>query len=153
MVQDKQGERLIWLITTIMFSSFFIFYAYSFGSIVIAGEAVVLLLVISIPACGKVRIRWTRLHSYFLAFALFCMASSIWAIQRSNAITMGITIFEIFVCVAILLSHYYWYDSIDSILKSIMWGAIIVEIYTCFSFGFSTVLRYAIGGIRLPSTF
>lgn len=153
MVQDKQSRRFIWLMTTFLFSSFFIFYAYSFGSIVIAGEAVVLLLVISIPARGKVRIRWTRLHSYLLAFALFCMASSIWAIQRSNAITMGITIFEIFVCVAILLSHYYWYDSIDSILKSIMWGAIIVEIYTCFSFGFSTVLRYAISGIRLPSTF
>lgn len=153
MVQTKQGERLIWLITTIMFSSFFIFYAYSFGSIVIAGEALVLLLLISIPARGKVRIRWTRLHSYLLAFALFCMASSIWAIQRSNAITMGITIFEIFVCVAILLSHYYWYDSIDLILKSIMWGAIIVEIYTGFSFGFSNVLKYAISGIRLPSTF
>lgn len=112
-----------------------------------------LLLAIAISAHGKVKFRWTRLHSYLIMFAFFCIASSIWASQRSNAITMGITILEIFVCIAILLSHYYWFDSVDSILKSIMWGAIIVEIFTCFSFGVSNVLRYAINGIRLPSTF
>ena len=153
MVQKIQSRKLIWWITTILFSSFFIFYAYSFGSVVIAGEALVLLFVKTISARGKVNLCWTKLHSYLLAFALFCLASSLWAGYRSNAITMGITILEIFVCIAILLVHYYHFDSTDSILKSIMWGAIIVEIYTCFSFGLRNVIQYAVDGIRLPSTF
>ena len=152
-MHEKTDYSLIWVLTTLLFASFFIFYTYSYGSIVIASEALLVLLSISLKNNGKVRFRWTFIHSYLMLFAIFCIISSVWAIHKSNAITMGVTIVEIFICISILLLHYYWFDSIDALLKSILWGAIIVEIYTCYTFGFTTIIGYAISGVRLPSTF
>lgn len=103
---------------------------------------------------GSVSIQLSKMHGYILAFMIYSFASSIWAIDRYEAIVKGQTIFEIFIIIAVLYSYYSKIeDSFNKLLKIMMFGGYGVVIYSFITYGYKLIMSTILGAGRLDFLF
>lgn len=86
----------------------------------------------------KIEIWKSTYYIYILAFAAFCYLSSAWAIQPRICIGKGNTIIEILllmfvICMFIKKQK----DPIDLLLQIIMWGGLLIVVYSISFYGLS----------------
>ena len=151
--KNSISEKLIFLLTTVMFACFSIFNTSTWSSLSLF-IVTALILIIQFYRKGLSGIYLTDFHFSILFFGIFCLASSLWALNANDAIEKGITIIEILICMSIFFWTYTTIEkSFNKLLKSIMWGGFIISIYTILSCGIGYIMFVVKNGYRLDSTF
>jgi hypothetical protein len=123
------GEKIKDILTTLLYLSFIVLTKDEMG---VYYMAVLILLIFIIQAMYKahmMNLRFSMLHKYMIAWGLFCLASASWAIEPDESIEKTITIFSLFVAMAMLYMCYS-YCKTERLLNIIMWGGFILSIYT-----------------------
>ena len=146
-------NNIIWCLTVLLLLSFAIFNQYTWGSLVMFSIIGLILVCMLICDKGKISLEFSKFYLYIIVFALFCMASSLWAKDKFVAIEKGITVFSLFITYAILFMFYYRFLSVDRLLKAILWSGYLVVIYSIYSFGIDNIIATFMSGSRLPNKF
>jgi O-antigen ligase len=133
------GDRLIWLLTTILFCSFLIFETNSYISYILLGITSLIFLIIVFKYQFKFPLAIDEFQRNILYFVVFCGISSIWAIESFAAISKAVTIFEIMVCMSVLYAHYSKKKSTFELLECIKWAGYILTIYSIAFYGMDTI--------------
>lgn len=151
--RDK-SSKLTWVITVALFSSFYIFRTASYGSFVIIALTLLMLFVLLINKGASVKISFSFFHYYLTLFGLYCILSSMWAINSKDSLTKGLTIFEILLCLSVFyIAHTNGHFDTELLFKAIMWAGFIVIIYSYYKYGVKTVINTLSTGDRLDSVF
>lgn len=142
-IVDKQNDttarglinKLIWVLTMILFASFFATNTNQYGSVILLGITMLVLGLFVLRSRGILRIAISAYHGFAILFALYCFVSVLWSRDGSLAVSKGVTIIEILICTSV----FYWYFaqelSATALLKAIMWGGYLVVGYTFLEFG------------------
>ena len=146
-------ENLIYILTIILFSSFYIFDGYSTVSIILATVTAIIFIFHSIICNMKLRFHIGIFHYVIALFGAYCFLSSIWAFEADAAITKGITILELLVCISIIYMHYYNDETNERIISVVMWSGFIVTGYAYYCYGVSFIFNALTKGIRLENSF
>lgn len=108
------------------------------SGLILLSPIFIMLFVTMMVNRGRIRFRFNYYHRYILVFGLFCLLSSFWAQSPTLAISKGIDIIEIFVIMTVISFCFYGVtDSVDPLLKAIMWGYYIVVFYEIVFYGWS----------------
>lgn len=148
-IQDK----LIWILSSLMIASFNIYETASYGKYIMLAISAAVLFLTASKNFGKITIRLEAFHYWIAAFSLFCFMSAVWAISPKDAVSKGITIFELLACISCFYLYYRDYGGINKLLKSIMWAGYIVMAYTVVFYGASEILRLLSTSQRLASDY
>lgn len=145
-------DKVIWILCVAFLSSIYILFESTFGSVIVLGLAILIFVLEGLKNGGQVTLSLGRYHFNVLLFALFCLASSIWAWDSSASFKMSMTIFQILICMALIYPTFAQADSIDGLLKVIMWTGYIVSVYSIFYYG-QDIIGMLVGGVRLENAF
>lgn len=153
-LEDKRlSEKIIWCLTVFLFSSFFIFDGNTLISVILFG---ITMAIFAISACQthfKIWFPIKPFHIFVMLFLIYCIITSLWAIDSAAAIEKGITIFEILVCMSLIASHYYKFSSIKQLMNAVMCSGFIVSIYAIAFYGLGTIQAMVAAGQRLENSF
>lgn len=94
-----------------------------------------------------------KFHKGVFLFGLYCMATSLWAIDSEASLTKSFTILEILICLAVLYTYYNYDDNIDNLLLTIVWTGTVISIYSLYYYGYTFIVKTASLGERLESDF
>ena len=146
-------------ITTFSFaalmSSFVLFNLYSWSNYLFLGLSI-LIFTISILNSRCINVEYNAFFALNVAFILYTLCSSLWALQPSDSLIMARTLSRTFICayvVYIALRNMKVLDITD-ILKSIMWAGYFVALYSIIYYGYDTLLAAGKAtSLRLDSEF
>ena len=147
------NNKLLWLCLLLLTVSITAFNASSLSSISILLFTVLMLLIYACFHKGRIRLQITKYHIMVAAFALFCICSAAWARDSQAAITDGITIFEILICMSVIYCCFQGEDTVRGMLTALMWSGPILALYTAYYFGPSVIVGMILGGIRISDGF
>ena len=136
------SDRLIWLLTVVLFTSFYIFEKYSWYKFLLAAIAILLVLVSSSQDNGRIRFTLRPFHYYVALFSLYCAASILWAWDQSYSINQTRGMLRIFICFSLLYTYFEKRPNIDSMLQATKWAGIALTLYSFIRYG-------GINGIKL----
>lgn len=147
-------EKINIALFSMMISSFFIFnlsgVLSSLSIIVFTG---MIFLVYAYSNHWKIRVPIEKFHIFIMIFSFFCFLSSLWARDGAVARSMGITIFELLICMSIIFSCFIKLPSVEFLLKALMWSGVIVGLYTVYFYGIPTFFSMLSGTIRIGNDY
>lgn len=135
------SDKLIVLLTIVLFSVFLILDMNPMISIVL------IIITLSIFFISMVQRKFIfsphigSFHYRIGQFIIFCLLSSTWAYSANLAISKGLTVFEIFICMSILYSHYYDKRNDEVLLKVIAISGTLIAVYCILHYGISTIFN------------
>ena len=135
---------VIYIVLTNIMTQLFNMEASRISGIILLAPIFFMIVVFVLCSHGIIRVEFSYFHTYILVFGFFCLASSLWAQSPELAISKGIDIIEIFIIMLIVSICFQQVDSVDSILKAIMWGYYAVILYEIVFYGwdyFVTVMK------------
>lgn len=147
------SDKLLWLCLMLLAASVTAFNASSLSSISILLLTVLMLLIYACFHNGKIRFQITKYHTMIAAFALFCICSGVWARDSRAAITDGITIFEILVCMSVIYCCFQGENTVRGMLTALMWSGPILAVYTVYFYGPSEVVEMILGSTRISGDY
>lgn len=145
-------DKCIWLLTVFLLSSFLIFETYTWGKYAFFAASVLIALLSAVSYNGIIRLRLQPYHIFFLLFAMYTAATSLWAMRSSDATTKAMTLVQILGCAAMLYLHYDRKDNIRQLLLAVMWAGYLVTLYAISFYGIDQMLESA-QDIRLENEF
>ncbi|HFD2030267.1 TPA: O-antigen ligase family protein [Clostridium perfringens] len=152
--EDKRiSEKIIWYLTVVLISSFYIFDTSKWGSIILIIITISILAISLIQNNGIIKFSIKPFHLFILLFALFCMFSSVWAIYPKDSFQKGITIIQILICMTVIEMHYSKYSSIKQLIDAIMWAGFLVVFYAIIFYGLDTIKYIFVSQSRLSNSF
>lgn len=149
----RQSDKLLWLCLLLMTVSMTAFNNSSLSSISILLFTGLMLLIHACFHRGKMRFQITKYHTMIAVFALFCICSAVWARDSRAAITDGITVFEILICMSVIYCCFQGENSIRSLLAALMWSGPVLALITVYYYGPSTIVNMILGGVRIGNDF
>ena len=155
MTRRLTGKRHIAprILAILLFSSFFILFDWTYSSITILLLFVLTAVSMMAERDGRLTLRLTFFHVWMLVFGLFCFLSAIWAWDVDNALTKGKTVFSMLICYSLAYLCYQEFDSVDALLKAVLWGANAVMAVIFATYGINGVLSLLEYGDRLSEQF
>ena len=123
------------------------------SGIILLAPILLMIVVFVFVSHGRIRINFTYYHSYILVFGLFCLSSSFWAQSPELAISKGIDIIEVLIIMTIVSICFQQENSIDSILKAVMWGYYAVIVYEIVFYGWDYFVMVMKDSTRVTSEF
>lgn len=135
---------VIYIVLTNIVTQLFNMEASRISGIILLAPIFFMIVVFVLCSHGIIRVEFSYFHTYILVFGFFCLASFLWAQSPELAISKGIDIIEIFIIMLIVSICFQQVDSVDSILKAIMWGYYAVILYEIVFYGwdyFVTVMK------------
>lgn len=144
---------IIWLLTAVLFSSFFILETNINGSKIMMLIIAMVLGLSSIADESGMQIKIGTFQRMQIPFIFYCLASMLWANNKDYSLEKAITLASIVLCMTVLYSYYSRFDSIDSLLKVVMYSGFFTMIYAYFYFGISYIYQVLASGGRIPSAF
>ena len=145
-------EKLIWLLTVFLFSSFLIFETYSWGKYAFFGATILIVLFSAVIYDGILRIKLQAYHGFFTLFILYVAINSLWAMRSSDTVNKAITLAQILVCAAMMYIHYDREGNIESLLSAVRWAGYIVTLYAIAFYGLDAMLESS-QDLRLENEF
>lgn len=136
---NRLCEKTIWLLTVLWLAATYIFYSATWGRYLYLALAVLIFLLTAVHGGGKVRLPFRRYHLCVLLFALYCLASSLWAWTPEASVASFRTLFSILVCCSLMYPYYSERDSIEELAAVFMWAGYIVALYSIFYYGFDNL--------------
>ena len=146
-------DKLIWLFTTILFSSFYIFNTNEYSRFILLGITLIILGLEFLYYGKKFPLYWHTFHTLMLLFAIFCFASALWAIEPYPAIIQGSIILQLLICMSVLYTYYLNSDSTTPLWDIIMWSGYIVTVYAFLYYGLDTIKNILSYAERLDNAF
>lgn len=128
-------QRIIWLLTLLLFITFLIFETYAWGRYVFFGGCILIALLTSAVHRGVLRIRFRPYYGFFALFIVYVMTTALWAWDQPSAIRKAVTLVQILGCSAMLYIHYDREDTIQGLLSAVKWAGYIVSVYAIFYYG------------------
>lgn len=144
-------DKTIWLLTAFLLTTFLIFETYTWGRYAFLAISILVVLLTAVMDYGKISIRLGAFHWFMLAFGVYTLMSSLWAMNAEDAVSKAFTIFQILLCGAMLYIHYEKND-IQSLLTAVMWAGYFVVLYTIVFFGLD-YLMVAAEDFRMESEY
>lgn len=141
------------LLAVLLFSAFFVLFDWTYSSITILLLFLMMAGSMMLLRGGRLRLRITFFHVWMLAFGLFCFLSVIWALDTENAMTKGKTAFSMLICYSLAYLCYQEFDSVDALLKAVLWGGNAVMLVIFGTFGVHGILSLLEYGERLSEQF
>ena len=141
------------LLAVLLFSAFFVLFDRPYASVTMLLLFLLMAVSMMVLQNGKLTLRITFFHIWMLAFGLFCFLSVIWAWDTENAMTRGKTAFSMLVCYSLAYLCYQEFDSVDSLLKAVLWGGNAVMLVIFGTFGVHGILSLLEYGDRLSEQF
>ena len=132
-------DKVIWILTTALFSAFTIFDTNSYISYILFGLTALIFIIIIFNNHYKFILQFHRFQASVLVFAAYCAVTSFWARNSSAAVEKAVTIVEILICMTVLYSYFSTKESVKELLDSIRWAGYVVTIYAIFSYGITTI--------------
>ena len=146
-------SKLIWILTTAIYATFYMITMNVYGRYLLMVMWGVLFVIITLNSHGKLSLKFDFFHMYMVIIPIFCFFSSLYSLTPIKSIIQGTTIFQIYICVALIYLYYRNYNSITPLLKSIMWGGYIVILYIISSYGISNIEMMLSGNMRMSNDF
>ncbi|ELC8380988.1 O-antigen ligase family protein [Clostridium perfringens] len=147
------SEKIIWCLTVVLISSFYILDLSKWGSIILVIITISIFSISTIANNGITKFSIKQFHLFILLFALFCIFSSLWAIYPKDSFQKGITIIKILICMTILEMYYSKFNSIKNIINAVMWAGFVVVLYAIMYYGLDRIKFTLASGSRLESSF
>lgn len=147
------AEKLIWLLTIFLFTSFQLFNTTNWGRYAFFGASILIVLLSAVAYDGVIRIRIQAYHIFFVLFIGYTAMTSLWAVFRPvDASNKSITLLQIFGCAAMLYLHYERKGHIRDLLSAVKWSGFLVTLYAIAFYGLDAMLESA-QDIRLENEF
>lgn len=147
-------DKIIWLLTLILFCSFTIFETYSWGRYVLLGVSVLIALFSIIDNSSNYRYVIGSYHYHFLALIFFTFMSSAWGMAFNDPISKGITLTEIFFCIFFVYNYYYYKeDGVYRLLSVIKWSSYLIAVYSLLFYGVDYITKMVQSGVRIENEY
>lgn len=143
------SNKLLWLCLLLLTVSVTAFSTSSLSSISILVFTALMLVIYACFHNGKIRFQITKYHIMVASFALFCICSAAWARDSQAAITDGITIFEILICMSVVYCCFRGENTVRGMLTALMWSGPVLALYTVYFYGPSKVIEMILGSARI----
>lgn len=140
-------------LAALLFSAFFVLFDWTYASVTILLLFLLTAVSMMVLRGGRLTIRITFFHVWMLTFGLFCFLSVIWAWDTENAMTKGKTAFSMLICYSLAFLCYQEFDSVDGLLKAVLWGGNAVMLVIFGTFGVHGILSLLEYGDRLSEEF
>lgn len=148
----KTLEILTLIMTTCLLASFTVLDKSIYGSIMMVVITVLIVLTDSFYNNFKITIKFSEFHIWVIGFALYCLLSSLWAINSAYSISKGLTIIQILICLSVVYNHYYKNES-ENLIKTIEYSGYLIAIYYISFFGISGIKNSLLSAGRLENAF
>lgn len=151
--KTKRSNLLVLLLTILLQSAFIIMNNDTMGGYVMLCITIIVLFFVLFNKNIHKIIYFEKFHKGVFLFGLYCMVTSLWAIDYDASLTKSITIFEILICMSVLYTYYSYDDNIDNLLLTIVWTGSIIAIYSLYYYGYTFIVNTALLGERLENDF
>lgn len=147
-------EKMIWLLTLFFVVAIYVFYSQSWGRYVYVGIALAIFLLTVILRKGRIVLSLGRYHIYVLAFAIYCLLSSLWALDPKSALAQFTGIFSTLICMSLLYPYYSGKTSVKELLDILMWAGYILAVYSIYYYGYDVIyMASTASNLRLENTY
>ena len=150
---NKKRHIVPRVLAILLFSALFVLFDWAYASITILLLFLLMAVSMMVLRGGQLTLRITFFHVWMLVFCLFCLLSVIWAWDTENAMTKGKTAFSMLVCYSLAFLCYQEFDSVDALLKAVLWGGNAVMLIIFGTFGVHGILSLLEYGDRLSEQF
>ena len=141
-------ERAIIVATYLLYSSFFIMYMSTLGAPFMLG------LAIFVVGISNLQFKFAPYHLFTLQFCLYCFATTFWALNGRETITMSNTILQTILVVSVFYAAFSpMKDNVNTLIKVITLSGYTVVIYTYFFYGFGHILSTNADSKRILNSF
>lgn len=149
----KVLNKIVWVLTLLLFSSITIFESYTWGKYVLIFVCFLILLVDLIIKRGKYPIYLGKYHLFFSVLIIYTFCSSLWAINPSDPLTKTFTFIQILFCMSIVYNHFYKFENINQLLSILKWASYIISIYSLVYYGYDFIVSMMKSGVRIDNTY
>lgn len=146
-------ERIIWVLTVILLLSFSVLDTSQYISIILLGVTGCIFVLDFTFNDFKSKVIFSLYHIWGISFAVFCLLSSLWANNSEFAVSKGITILQILICMSVLYNHYSRNFDENLLLSCIEYAGYALAIYTVFFYGIGFIKQGLAAGVRLDNEF
>lgn len=146
-------ERIIWILTVILLCSFTVLDASQYISLILLGITICIFVLDFTFNDFKSKVIFSLYHIWGISFAVFCLLSSLWANNSEFAVSKGITILQILICMSVLYNHYSRNFDENLLLSCIEYAGYALAIYTVFFYGIGFIKQGLAAGVRLDNEF
>lgn len=146
-------ERIIWLLTVFLLFCFTVLDTSQYISIILLGVTILIFVLDFLFNNMKSKFKFSLFQIWGITFAVFCLLSSLWANNSEFAITKGLTILQILICMSVLYNHYSRNFDINILLSTIEYAGYALAIYTVFFYGIGFLKQSLTASIRLDNEF
>ena len=146
-------DKLIWLNTVALFSSFYVFDTNIYSRFILLGITILIACLILLKNNLHFPLYWHSFHTLVFLFALYCLLSTAWSIDPIASMIQGSTILQLLICMSVLYSYYVGLTTTTPLWNVIKWSGYIVTIYAFFYYGWSTLSSVLSVSGRLDNTF
>lgn len=147
------NDKLLWLCFLLLIVSVTVFASSSLSSISVFALTMLMLLIYVYFHNWKIHFQITKYHMMVAAFAFFCVCTAAWAQDNKSAIEVGITIFEILICMTAICCCFQEQNTVRGMLTALMWNGPILALYMLYFYGPSVVVKMILGNIRINDEF
>ena len=146
-------EKIIWLLTVFLLFCFTVLDSSQYISIILLGITILIFILDFLINDIKSEFKFSLFHIWGISFAVFCLLSSLWANNSEFAITKGLTILQILICMSVLYNHYSRNFDINILLSTIEYAGYALAVYTVFFYGIGFLMQSLTASIRLENEF
>ena len=146
-------ERIIWLLTVFLLFCFTVLDTSQYISIILLGVTILIFVLDFLFNDMKSKFKFSLFHIWGITFAVFCLLSSLWANNSEFAITKGLTILQILICMSVLYNHYSRNFDINILLSTIEYAGYALAVYTVFFYEIGFLKQSLTASIRLENEF
>lgn len=125
----------------------------TWGRFVFLGVALLTFVLQVLKYRGKIIIRFKPLYGWFLAFVAYTFISALWAWTPSLTIQKAETLCELIIVTMIISNAMDKSIEFDDAMNILLWGGIIVAIYSLGFYGIDGILSVMTAAGRLDSEF
>ena len=113
----------------------------------ILAAILMVLIVIFVLINGSFKIN--RVVSFFAFFVLFCLLSSLWAVNQDTALSMVSTLGQIFLLFFLLYNYFCFTDNMEYLIQVVCISGTVFAIYTVSYFGVEEYFAGLEDGLRM----
>lgn len=149
----KLLDKLIWICTIMLFSSFYIFATNTASRFILLGITIVIFGLMLVKNNGRFPLYWHSFHNMVFLFTLFCFLSYIWSIDQMNTLLQSSVILQIEICMFVLYVHYVNCKDTSPLVNVLIFGGYVVAVYAIFFYGIDNIRGVLASAKRLDNAF
>lgn len=150
-ITDTKKDVIFFIALILFVSSYVVDLPAGIGIAYIGLLLVILTITYAYYNSHKIPLRLTALEVFVSLFVIFCLLSTLWAVNRTYAMSRCIGLIEMLAILFVLSIVFYEDVDVDSLLRVIMVGYYFVVGYVLIRFGIGDSLSLLLSGERIPN--